>query len=54
MLCVNGKEDLMDVKCTLLHVLVNIYEALDITFMVFGSRYLILFLSSSPWPPVQQ
>jgi hypothetical protein len=34
----------MDVTSTILHVLVNVYEALDITFMVFGSGYIILFL----------
>jgi hypothetical protein len=40
-----SKEDFMDVTSTMLHVLVNVYEALDITFTVFGSGYLILFLS---------
>ena len=40
-----SKEDFMDVTSTILHVLVNVYETLDITFMVFGSGYLILFLS---------
>jgi len=40
-----SKEDFMDVISTVLHVLVNVYEALDITITVFGSGYLILFHS---------
>ena len=35
----------MEVASTILHVLVNVYETLDITFRVFGIGYLILFLS---------
>jgi len=49
-----SKDVFVDVASTILHVLVNVYEALDITFMVFDSGYLILFLLffvQFPMPP---
>lgn len=40
-----SKGDFMDVTSAILCVLFSVYEALDIAFMLFGSGYLIVFLS---------